>query len=124
MVIYEWTREEQTNRSLIVHCWEGKGSMATITDVESWLDQIRPKSIIDVYSLYRAIIDQENLGRFHCLKNDAQLFLRTDKTDEVLMLASDEAVKECLSTLRRRFNIEGDIRGWYITRRAMERYHE
>lgn len=98
--------------------------MARRTDVESWLDQIRPKSIIDVYSLYRAIIGQENLGRFHCLKNDAQLFLRTDKTDEVLMLASDEAVEECLSTLRRRFNIEGDIRGWYITRRAMERYHE
>jgi hypothetical protein len=40
------------------------------------------------------------------------------------MLASDEAVKESLSTLRRRFSIEGDIRGWYITRRAMERYHE
>jgi hypothetical protein len=98
--------------------------MARITDVESWLDQIRPKSTIDVYSLYRAIIDQENLGRFHCLKNDAQLFLRTDKMDEVLMLVSDEAVEECLSTLRRRFNIEGDIRGWYITRRAMERYHE
>ena len=98
--------------------------MATITDFESWLDRIRPKSTADVYSLYRAIIDQENLGRFHCLKNDAQLFLRTDKTDEVLMLASDEAVKESLSTLRRRFSIEGDIRGWYITRRAMERYHE
>ena len=98
--------------------------MATITDFESWLDQIRPKSSVDVYSLYRAIIDQENLGRFHCLKNDAQLFLRTDKANDVLMLASDKAVKEFLSTLRERFNIEGDIRGWYITRRAMERYHE
>ncbi|HME41707.1 MAG TPA: hypothetical protein VKF36_01360 [Syntrophorhabdales bacterium] len=98
--------------------------MATITDFESWLDHIRPKSTVDVYSLYRAIVDQENLGRFHCLKDDAQLFLRTDKADDVLMLTSDEAVKEFLSTLRERFNIEGDIRGWYITRRAMERYRE
>jgi hypothetical protein len=98
--------------------------MATITDFESWLDQIRPKSTVDVYSLYRAIIDQANLGRFHCLKNDAQVFLRTEKRDEVLMLPSDKAVKECLSTLRERFKIEGDIRGWYITRRAIERYHE
>jgi hypothetical protein len=101
-----------------------KGSMATITDFESWLNRIRPKSTVDVYSLYRAIVDQENLGRFHCLKTDAQLFLRTDKADDVLILASDEVVKEFLSTLRERFNIEGDVRGWYIARRAMERYHE
>ena len=40
------------------------------------------------------------------------------------MLTSDEAAKEFLSTLRERFNIEGGIRGWYIARRAMERYHE
>jgi hypothetical protein len=98
--------------------------MATVTDFESWLDRIRPKSTVDVYSLYRGIIDQENFGRFHCLKSNAQLFLRTDKADDVLMLTSGEAVEEFLSTLRERFNIEGDIRGWYIARRAMERYHE
>ncbi len=96
----------------------------TVTDYESWFDHIRPKSIIDVYSLYRAIIGQENLGRFHCLKNDARLFLRTDKADDVLLLTSDGTVKEFLSTLREKFNIEGDIRAWYIARRAMERYHE
>ncbi len=98
--------------------------MATITDFESWLNRIRPKSSVDVYSLYRTIIDHENLGRFHCLKSNAQLFLRTDKAGDVLMLTSDEAVEEFLSTLRERFNIEGDVRGWYITRRAMERYHD
>ena len=78
--------------------------MATITDFESWLDHIRPKSTIDVYSLYRAIIDQKNFGRFHCLRNDVQLFLRTDKADEVLMLPSDDAAKEFLSTIRQRFH--------------------
>ena len=98
--------------------------MATITDFESWLDNIRPKNTIDIYSLCRAIVNQENFGRFHCLKNNAQLFLRTDKADDVLMLISDEAAQEFLSTIRQRFNIGGDIRGWYITRRAMERYYE
>ena len=98
--------------------------MATITSFESWLDQVRPDGTDDVYSLYRAIMGEESFGRFHCSKERGQLFLRTGKTDDVLMLASDKAVKAFLSTLKKRFNIEGDIEAWYIARRAMERDHE
>ena len=95
--------------------------MATITDFESWLGQVRPEGADDVYALFRAVDGEENFGRFRCSRKDEQLFLRVDKWDDILVLASDKAVKAFLSTLKRRFNIEGDIEGWYIARKAMER---
>ena len=40
--------------------------MATITDFDAWLDQADPEGYEEVYALYRAIVDCDEVGRYQC----------------------------------------------------------
>ncbi|MBX3640261.1 MAG: hypothetical protein KF888_07080 [Nitrosomonas sp.] len=93
--------------------------MATITDFEAWLDQADPDDHEEVYALYRAVSDVDELGMYKCTINNGKYFVKGDHTEDTLMLASEKAHSAFLQAINSRFEIEGDIEGWYGYKRAM-----
>ena len=93
--------------------------MATITDFDSWLDQADPDGHEEVYALYRAVADVDEFGMYKCTMNNEKYFVKGDHTDDTLMLASEKAHSAFLNVINSRFEIEGDIEGWYGYKRAM-----
>ncbi len=85
--------------------------MATTTDFQEWLDNIDDKDIEYIYHLYESINSETQMGGFTSTKKGNQLFIKTDDHDQVLLLASDKAVKGFLAKLDYEF---GGGFGWVI----------
>ena len=87
--------------------------MATITDFEEWLNEADPDSCEEIYALYKAVSDIDQHGMYECSMNNGRYFVKGDHTTNTLMLASGKAYSAFLNTINSRFQIEGDIEGWY-----------
>ncbi len=97
--------------------------MATITDFDSWLDEVDLEGHEEIYALYRTVSDVESMGMFECSVSDGKYFVRADNIEDTLMLASEKARQAFLAAIESRFGIRdfGDIEGWYGYERAMSK---
>ncbi len=97
--------------------------MATITDFSGWLDQADPETTDEIYDIYTSVRD-ENDGSFCTVKRnpDGKLFVKTDNTDDKLMIVPN-AKELFLSTFWDRYVNDPDlsIEGWYSIRKSMEK---
>ncbi|EGQ7810926.1 hypothetical protein I6Y99_004995 [Vibrio parahaemolyticus] len=98
--------------------------MATITDFDAWLDMADAEGHEEVYSLYRAVSDIDEMGMYECSENNGKYFLKASHVDDTLMLASEKARQAFLGEISSRFGISdfgGDIEGWYSYCHAMSK---
>ncbi|MDY4388687.1 hypothetical protein [Pectobacterium aroidearum] len=95
--------------------------MATITDFDSWLDQADPDDYEEIYALYRTVADADEFGLYKCSVNNGKYFVKADHAEDTLMLASEKARSAFLQAVDSRYDIEGDIEGWYGYQRAMDK---
>lgn len=93
--------------------------MATITDFNAWLDEADPDDCEEIYALYKAVMDVDELGMYKCSVNNGKYFVKGNHTEDTLMLASEKARLAFMKTMDARFKIEGDLEGWYGFERAM-----
>lgn len=93
--------------------------MATITDFNKWLNEVDPDNHEEIYALYRAVIDIDQNGMYECSVNNGKYFVKGDHTINTLTLASEKAYSAFLKEINARFELEGDIEGWYGFKRAM-----
>ncbi len=75
--------------------------MATITDFEEWLDNLDDdsKDIEEINNLYDSITGKTQMGVFTCDENNGKLFIKSDCSEQTLMLASEKAIKTFLDKL-------------------------
>lgn len=93
--------------------------MAIITDFNEWLDEADPDSHEEIYALFRAVEDINQNGMYKCWINNKKYFVKGDHTTNTLILASEKAYYAFLKEINARFELEGDIEGWYGFKRAM-----
>ena len=97
--------------------------MTTITEFDAWLDAADVEGHEEVYALYYAVSNREEMGMYKCDVSNGKYLVSADNTDDTLMLVSDEALNAFLSKIESSFGIDdfGDIEGWYAYNRAMAR---
>ena len=95
--------------------------MATITDFAAWLEQANPDDHEEVYALYRAVADEEEMGLYECSRNArGQLFVKANHTDDTLMIASASAKALFLQKMEEQYcDDPSDMESWYGYKRAM-----
>ena len=93
--------------------------MGTITEFDVWLDEADLEGHEEIYALYRAITDKCDFGIINCSENNGKLFIKTGQTENTLMLVSSKATDMFIKTIYKRFDIDGDIEGWYGFKRNM-----
>lgn len=101
--------------------------MATITEFESWLDQVGLEDHDEVYCLYRSVLDcsdssPSEWGQFKCIKNPkGKKFVTADNVDDTLMIASEDAEKHFFEIIRKHHCEDLTIEGWYAYCKEMEK---
>ena len=98
--------------------------MATITDFDAWLDQADPEGYEEVYALYRAIVDCDEVGRYQCnaSQDGTKWFVKASSADDTLMLASIEAKDAFVKHVDSKYgDSELDMESWYHFNRNMEK---
>lgn len=98
--------------------------MATITDFNAWLDMVDAEGHEEVYSLYCAVSENDDMGMYKCSENNGKYFLKALHFGDTLMLASEKAKNAFLAEITSRFGISdfgGDIESWYAYCHAMSK---
>ncbi|HGS5167953.1 TPA: hypothetical protein ACMDUA_005310 [Vibrio harveyi] len=95
--------------------------MATITDFDLWVDAADADGFEEVYALYQAVSDRDDVGLFKCEEKNGRFFVTANHVEDTLLLASDEAYDYFLVYIEKRFDIGsvGDMESWYGYQRAM-----
>lgn len=98
--------------------------MDTITDFSAWLDQADLDDHEEVYALYKAVEDVDDVGLYKCTasKDGTKWFVEASHTEDKLMLASVEARAAFLKKIENEYtNGELDIESWYYYQSQMNK---
>ena len=98
---------------------------SAITDFDAFLDNV-DDDYEEVYSLYRAVTDETDMGFFKCVSGRAGTWIvKSSAGVEDLFLASPAAKQAFLKAIEGRFigdDDDGmDMESWYFYNRAMEK---
>ena len=99
--------------------------MATITDFKEWTFGIDLEDYNEIYCAFKAVQELEEWGGFNCSKkqgkDDNKYFLKCDRSDDILMLASDKARSFFMAYLEETYAGDMRMEGWYYFKHAMEK---
>lgn len=91
--------------------------MGTTTSFEDWLNENTPVSNSEIYSLWRAVYDQQSQGLWEVIPTRTGMIIKKG-SDDGLMLASEAARKKFLRKLESfKDDRDADMETWWISKR-------